>query len=992
MADVNKRNGPLQNLFSDISKIIDYIEFKDNVAAINALDIYTDEEIDIIENQVAMWMNAKMEEDNYLTYHEYWKPWMFQEVEHNIKYTDITYYIEVAPSKVPLQFRNNLLIRGREAFFSQYEEMNNYYRKLNGIPPVGTPESDYIILPEPMRNQLHATDVPVHELSELIQNSWMNTDHYKELLEKVSKLDNASDYDYLKYLGSCKIDPFVARKAKDFEIIRYGLNRSDINPYLIKEFSALYDSFREYVMVALYNKSFEDIYPTYRTFMRLLIQMFVLLHINSSAVHSLVTKNYLDDTILHLMLDMYDLDNDMLMTTEVRRKLSTDVVNLIKEKGTKEVYDHLVSILGYSDVKIKKYMLMKGQQFDPDNDYEALDNVEPYFVPVDIDEDNVYSTIINDNKIPYHEVIDNDPTWWDLPDTRKLLEESNYSIADTKYIAIDAYIQQMEFIFESIYFPRMIINNKDSTEDFYISIPEIFGNESQSLYDLIIFIVAASCLNNGMSGDIVYDSPILTAVSGFNFDLNFDTFMEFLNECKYVETDRVKEFLSNLTMKVQSDVNRLFNEVMYPMREWLEQKIEFADNRQEFLEYEAIYKALYTYDITNTPFLKDFKLPLVQIKEKYDISDNDLKMYQHFYPRNMDGTTITVDTYKDSRYETPFFSRLHPTDWYIHIVVDTPYGEDDRGYLYFNDILNCDDCRYITNSSGNRIFFDCEDGVDWTLNSKAYNRALELLNKLPDDALYQAYFQVDTPILNSGGEYYIEGQKLPSDIRSPLYKNILIDKLTMDIQGLAVPAKTYQEYLERRNPTLYNLLIGDNVFVTDRTKWLNTLLDIILAIETQLSLHMKYYEQSVVGNSRFFKPLLTMIRYFKSTFVHIINSSVGIIMNDKMDNGGNSNMLKFFDEVGFTIRFIILSDNEWASNFGLYDTFHKTKINTYLNDKYFGWRDEMKFYLNGTRFDPDGEEARWFPGEKDSGMYPNKETIHMVNRTDSIEVDNFEFE
>ena len=984
MADINKKNGPLQNLFVDIKKIIDYIELKDVVAAYNALDIYSDEERDLVESEATTWMNAKVEDDSYITYHKFWKPWMFQEVEHNMKYNDIRYYIESAPHNVPLRFRNNLLLRGREAFLNQYEEKNNYYRKLNGLPNVNTPKSDYIILPEPMRNQLHATSKPVHELSELIQNSWMNTDHYKELMEEVSTYPNASDYDYLKYLGSYKIDPYIARKAKDFEIIRYGLNRSDINPYLIKEFASLWDSFREYVMVALYNTSFEEIYPTYRTFMRLLIEMFVLLHINFSAVESLTTRNYLDDTIIHIMLDMYDLDNDMLMTNEVRRKLSVNILQLIQDKGNSDIYDKLVNILGYNDVIIKKYMLMKGQQFDANNDYEALEEVDPYFIPVNIDDDNIYKTISDPNvtKLKYHDVIDNDPSWWDLSDTQKLLEESNYSIADTKYISIEAFVQQMQFLFESICFPRMIINHKENTENFMINIPELFGTESQSLYDLIIFIIAAACLNDGMGGNIIYNSeesneetkieifdspafgyhlPQLVAISGFNFDLNFDTFMEYLDNCKYAEVERVRDFISNLTVKNSTDINRIFNEVMYPMREWLENKIEFADTRGE-------------------------------IQEKYNISDDDLKAYKHFYPRSMDGTTITVGTFNESRYEHPFFSRLHPVDWYLHIVVDTPYGEDDRGYLYFNDILNSPDIRYIKNKNNNRIFYDTEDGVTWSVNKQAVNKAIELLEKLPEDALYQAYFQVDTPILNSGGKMYEEGQKLPLSIRSSTYKDILLDKFKMDMDGLAELPKTYQEYLYRRNRTLYNLLIGDNTFYTDRNKWLNNILNIILAIETHLSLHMKYYEQSVVGISRFFKPLSTMIRYFKSTFIHLLNESVSIIMDDKMDVGGNSNMFKLFDEINCTIKFITLAHNEWISYFGLYDTFHKTKYKFYLRDKYFGFRDECKFYLNGKPIDPDGQDSRWFPGEKDSGLYSDKKKIHMKNRKNSIVVDNFEFE
>ena len=55
---------------------------------------------------------------------------------------------------------------------------------------------------------------------------------------------------------------------------------------------------------------------------------------------------------------------------------------------------------------------------------------------------------------------------------------------------------------------------------------------------------------------------------------------------------------------------------------------------------------------------------------------------------------------------------------------DPPYGEDDRGILYFHDILNSEDVREITNEDGTRIFMDYisnEEG--WVLNQKAVDEA-----------------------------------------------------------------------------------------------------------------------------------------------------------------------------------------------------------------------------------------------------------------------------
>ena len=96
----------------------------------------------------------------------------------------------------------------------------------------------------------------------------MSTSEYTTLVA------NNPDKKYLKYLGLYKIDILTARRAKDFELIRYSGGRSDINPNLVKEFGILYTDYREYVMSTLYNKQLETVYANYRTFMGMLITSF----------------------------------------------------------------------------------------------------------------------------------------------------------------------------------------------------------------------------------------------------------------------------------------------------------------------------------------------------------------------------------------------------------------------------------------------------------------------------------------------------------------------------------------------------------------------------------------------------------------------------------------------------------------------------------------------------------------------------------------------
>lgn len=993
----SKMTGPIQEMFSDIAKIIDFMEVKDIKAA---------EACETEESRAAAeaWMNAKLCKDTYLTYSQYWTMPMFQEVVPNVKLINVRKWMD-KPLSVPVTFRDNLLKRGREAFLNSYEELNDYYRMLNGLPPKSAKESDFIYLTEPVRNQLHASTDPVHLLSPLIQNNYMGMDEYKQVLAA------NPDKPYLKYMGLYKIDIYTARHAKDFEIIRYPLNRSDINPNLINEFSQVYNSYREYVMTTLYNKQLEGVYVNYRNFMGLMIMVFTLMQINSKAIEALSSKNFLDDSILYEILSMYKIPDSLLLTNSVRRRLVSSIYRLVQEKGTEDVYYDIVDILKYEDVTISKLVLMKGQKFDADSNYAATTESEPYFMQIDLKDQDPYQTIASGNapKHSYHDIVDSDPTWWDMDDVRKILTENEYSISDSKYIMIEAFIPQMKYLFESIYFSRMVLDNKAYTDEFMIEIPEIFGTESVSIYDLIVFIMCAMCMNNGLNGDIITETDKPYATSGFNFDMDLDSFTEYVQSSKYLDKAKIMAFMEDLTMKSVADVTRLYDDVMYPMREWLEYKIANADDKTEYVEYENIYRSLYTYDITRNQFLDDYRTPIENIKLSYGITDEEMLMFQHFYPRTYSGNAITADEFVASRYY-PFLNKLYEVDWNIHVVINTSRGKDDRGYVYFHDILNMHDLRELTNPDGTRVFMDYEDGeVGWQINEQAVEKALELIDQLDEDMLKSAYFVVDTPVPNSNGKVFKKDTKLPANIRGGLYKKILYDKLYMDMRGLSEPPKTYREYLYRKNEKLYDLLTAGNRFVIDKQSWLDDVMKIVLAVETELNLHMKYYEQAILGSELFFKPLTTLINHFKSTFVHIAKTTLRYNFTDKIDAGGNSNMFKIFDSVSFVIRFITLANSGYESQFGLYDTEHSLKYHIILKDRSemitgstgqytvtprtsgmgsIRIVDEVKLFKNGKAIDPSGTSSYWINGEPGTGRWSEEDDIITRTRTSTERIQN----
>jgi len=1049
-----KQSNPIQQVFLEINKILEFVEFKDKI---KAQENETDESRKLAE----IYMGAVIEDDTYLRYHNWWTKEIFQEIIPNARLQDIMYFMK-NPYSVPLNFHKDLLEKSRQRFLDLFEEQNDYYRTLLGLPPYEETKNNFIYLSEELQNKFQVDNIPIHELSDMIQNNYMATDEYKQVL-----LDNP-DKEYLKYLGMYKIDLYTARKAKDFEIIRYPKNRSDINPNLLKVFSQLYDNYREYVVVALYNEKLENVYTNYRTFMKLLIQTFVLLHINNKCLEASIDHNYLDDFVIYTLLSMYGIDDSLLLSKEVKRKLATHIRQLIQDKATNNIYYDLINILGYEDVNISKLLLMKGQDFD---NTKALSTNTPYFLKVNLQDDDLYKTITNGNYslYSYNDIIDNDPMWWNLDDVKDIINSSEYTLSDSKYITIDATIHQMQYMMESIFFIRMILDNKYSTNDFKIQIPELF-QESISIFDIIVFIITATCMANGLTGEILHSDFIygyyhdnkfytnneytelcekstikfyvdlltnevykynyltksfyvvtnivqqdqLLAMSGFNFDLNIPDLLNYINNSKYLDKDKLISFISNLSMNDISDVSRVYNTILIPLREWLDKKIINSTNRIEYVEYENIYRALFTYDATKNTFYDEHEMPLQIIQEKYNLSDDDLLAYKYFYPHNLDNTAITTDNNGaindiNDRYKYPFLKYDNQIDWFIHIFINTANGEEDRGFVYFYDILNSDDLRTLTNPDGTRIFMDyIDEEIGWQINEKAVEKAIELIDNLPENALCNAYFQVYTPIPKSNGKEFYQDEKLPSIIRfGNTYKNILIDKLKMDMDGLSEPPKTYKEYLYRQNENLYNLLMKDNRFEYNKEAWLNDISIIINHLEVELGIQLKYFEQYALGEDLFFKPLITLIKRFKSNLVDIAKVGLKYVFDDKIDTGGNGNVIKLFDDISFITHFVTMKDNSFSSLMGLYDVMSNFKRHLIINDKAsqiiqkingikvikrsddigsLRLVDEMKFFKNGENIDPDGQPSYWDASEEHVGRWEDHNNFEMRDYTDIVKI------
>jgi len=1066
---VVKQDNPLDNLFPQIEKILNFIVVKNSREA----EKYETSEM---AKEASLFYQALIQQDNYLLYSDRYTEQMFVEVDPTLRREFIAHWLE-NPYNVPERYREFLLERGREHVlgpayalmrsdpsgdrdyhqlildhYKRNVERNDYYRMLTGMPPIDATESDYVHVPLHVRERMHTTrtveDLPVHMLEGNDQDILMGDPWFEE-----ECLPKNQDKPYLLYLGKRGIDPMLARQARDFQLIRYipMENAIDINPYLLKDFSGIYNEYRDYVMLTLYNREFEDLYENYRPFMAVLITMYVILQLCNRAVEHTTDFHFLDDKVIAIIFQMYGIPSDLIvtMTHEVQRKLATSLAKLIRSKATNGVFYDLIRILGFDNVTVSKLMLMKQQRYDddgqayfsdgtklstfedmdqlylrddhgdpvkelaihgdlPDDDWEVDDDHPlrglPHFQAIDLKDGNPYRTIVNDetSSFDYHEITGADPRWWDLPDTRDLIRNRNYTNADSKYIMVESLIRDTSYLYEVVYFMRMIIDNQVKTDQFMMLVPELLGSVPVSMFDLMIFVLAATCENYGLEGIILTSASGLLSIAGFNFDIDLTKFREFLEKTKYADQERIMSFMSNITVSTPSSLKFIFEEVLIPFKDWLTYEMSTCLDRQRYLEYEKVFRSTYSYDIAQQVFVHDFKPPMEKIGSDLHIPMEDISMLRLFYPHHPDGTTITVDD-EDNPYD-PFLGESIGLrkEWYV----STGRGDDK---LYFHDILNSPDLRYVQTDDGRRlpnpIFWDQDKN---SYDMEAVSVVINSIRSLSPTQLSNAYFRVNT--LNPDTGKLIPGiqrdsdgnvtliQYLPDSIRAEgVLRDILTEKVTRDMRGEADPPNTYLAYLKRRNPLLYDLF-GHDKKGTKNTEWMNALMIVVMAIESEVNLRLKTWEHAVVGTDMFFRSLITMIRYFKSYMIDFARCGIRYVFDSKIDPGGGSNMMRLFDEI-----WEVGWHTELSEIVGLYDTNHLTRHHWVLSDRgsliedylkpptedeveslpkrrvhrrnrYHGSLrlvDEAKFYLNGTEEESSESTVTsfWRSGELNVGRY-----------------------
>lgn len=584
MADNSPQMNPLSGIYSEFKKILNSIVIKYS---------YLAEEYETFEikKEADMYISCKDKIDTFFTYRNYTIDELYAvgitDVSLISRYTENNGYLQI-----PESYRDALLQIRRKSIIENYEEKNDYYRKLNGLPPLNTPKNKFHYIPNEYADRYGIdASIPVHKLQ----------DHYNKLisgkgdyvisvLEGIGYLDilkkEYPNEEYLKYIGSARIAVETSRKAKNFQLLY--INKTLITSLIYEEFTKAYEQARDYHVSVIFVREYRNIMPYYDQFIALCIFCMTIEIVLNRQFNLGIDRKYYNEHTLKFLYDAYGVPYNMDIDDLTQQTVSQSLNMLIQEKSTDRVFYHIAKILGFTDLKLYRYYLTKERKFDiygvpivaytekfnsDTGEVEKIPNYQAmydiYFQKVELpDTDFMLAYNIDANRADYEKIIDNDPFWWNDENTFNAVWESEYNFVEAKYLSVGLSYKMTEIMYENVLLFKLLMNNKDELKNIVFTLPKIDESLSITLFDAVILLLCLMCKKHNLRGEIISIPTQVTSVLDYlhntdggdeflvdSFEFNFDILrydnaegQKIISEVTNIlEPDEAERFMSYIT-------------------------------------------------------------------------------------------------------------------------------------------------------------------------------------------------------------------------------------------------------------------------------------------------------------------------------------------------------------------------------------------------------------------------------------------------------------
>lgn len=518
------------------------------------------------------------------------------------------YDILVDKNNAPDNIKKELLEVKKNSIIDNYEEMNDYYRMLNGQPNLNDKDNIYI-------DDIYLTDddyvivdtsVPIHLMSDAEQDFLYSIGVIDEYIDKYP------DKKYLKFLGSRSIDILTARMTQPFGLLYMPTDGIPMEVY--SRWKEKYNINRVFTIKTIYDsEAFIEENSHYENFIAMFIVLQTMIDIIAELPDFLIKRDIFDLGTIRLILQSYDVDYFPDIPLNYQQAIIRNINKLIEFKSTSTSIINICSLFGCDNAEVFKYYLFKERKIDDQGKYvfneNEIDNYKFKFIKCPIDE-NIDNYIYDKTKYLSYDDVTLGDKWWDggLDHTyiEELIKEHEFNYLQSKYLSVDCVFSMTEILFQLVYFYNMIFDDVFSEDLLRVRLFNISNRYSFKLVDVFCFLFALGYTYYGLMDDILFDQSKILYVKGFNFNLNMSELAEYINERHYsLEDLGVADFVTFdsderiLTFNQLSSIflnnKKIYNHIVH--------EIVTADNKRIYDIYKDLFDAMMINELTSDFFV-----------------------------------------------------------------------------------------------------------------------------------------------------------------------------------------------------------------------------------------------------------------------------------------------------------------------------------------------------------------------------------------------------
>lgn len=511
-------------------------------------------------------------------------------------------------------YYDDLLNHLIKCFIKNYEEENEYYRQVCGMPPLTDTEENFIYLTNSDIEDIGLTTiditVPLHKMSISVLL----------LLERKGIIDKYIDMyptkGYLKFISK-GIKPEEARLAENNGILYVN---DEVNDTLLERFKELLPKNAAYYEKILSNDAYSLFSVYYDKFVSIIIVVQTIIDMINDIPSYIIRREVFDIRTCEYFCEANGIDFFPDIPLKYQIRLVQNLNNLIKYKSTDKCIADICKLFGFDNIEIFKYYLMKTQKrnsdgtvVDPDTVDDLSKAYELKFVKVPLEDrvDKYYSDETNHEK--YEEIISGDDSWYGpykQKDVNDNIMKQKFNLVRSKYMSIDAIYSLTDVAFETSYFLNMILYSGINMETVVINIPHIDPKLQFNIQEIFVYLYALMYKYDGVDDANIISgienmSSVLT-FRGFDFDQNLEVLKENIqkqgvsldelgiNIDKFKVTSDVKEWTLDTVVSVYLNNKEIYNHLRKEMKHCKSKKL--------FDIYNSIYDALMVSSMNSSLF------------------------------------------------------------------------------------------------------------------------------------------------------------------------------------------------------------------------------------------------------------------------------------------------------------------------------------------------------------------------------------------------------